>query len=132
MSFAVAMTAAPLVLRVMVRRGVLDVPNHRSSHVTPVPRGGGVACLAGVLAGLAFASARHQHVPWLAVAGAVFLAIIGFADDQGARAAAPRLGAQMAAGALVGATAGGGWWILAGIICIPVAATTAPIWLRLM
>ena len=121
MSFAVAMTAAPLVLRVMLHRGVLDVPNHRSSHVTPVPRGGGVACLAGVLAGLALASARHQDVPWLAVSGAVCLAIVGFADDRSALAAAPRLGAQIAVGALVGVSVGGGWWILAGMICIPVA-----------
>src|SRR5665647_2475335 len=120
-SFAVAMTAAPLVLRVMLQRGVLDVPNHRSSHVTPVPRGGGVACLAGVLAGLALASLRHQDVPWIAVSGAVFLALVGFADDQGALAAAPRLVAQVAVGTLVGVTAGGGWWILAGMICIPVA-----------
>jgi len=120
-SFAVAMTAAPLVLRVMLHRGVLDVPNHRSSHVTPVPRGGGVACLAGVLAGLALASARHQDVPWLAVSGAVCLAIVGFADDRSALAAAPRLGAQIAVGALVGVSVGGGWWILAGMICIPVA-----------
>ena len=115
------MAASPLVLRVMLQRGVLDVPNHRSSHVTPVPRGGGVACLAGVLAGLTLASARHQDVPWLAVSGAVFLAVVGFADDHGALAAAPRLGAQIVVGALVGATVGGGWWILAGIICIPVA-----------
>ena len=120
-SFAVAMAAAPVVLRVMVHRGVLDVPNHRSSHLAPVPRGGGIACLAGVLAGLAIASAQNQFVPWLAISGAVFLAIVGFADDQGALAAAPRLGAQMAVGALVGVGAGGGWWILAGMICIPVA-----------
>jgi len=60
-------------------------------------------------------------VPWLAVSGAVCLAIVGFADDRGALAAAPRLGAQIAVGALVGVTVGGGWWILAGLICIPVA-----------
>jgi UDP-GlcNAc:undecaprenyl-phosphate/decaprenyl-phosphate GlcNAc-1-phosphate transferase len=120
-SFAVAMTAAPLVLRVLLRHGVLDVPNHRSSHVIPVPRGGGIACLAGVLAGLILASALDHGVPWLAVTGAVFLAFVGFADDQGALAAAPRLGAQLAVGALVGVTVGGGWWILAGMICIPVA-----------
>src|ERR1035437_3180469 len=115
------MAAAPLVLRVMLQRGVLDIPNHRSTHVIPVPRGGGVACLAGVLAGLALASTQHQDVPWLAVSGAVCLAIVGFADDRGALAAAPRLGAQVAVGALVGAAIGGGWWILAGVICIPVA-----------
>ena len=120
MSFAVAMAAAPLVLRVMLHRGVLDIPNHRSSHVIPVPRGGGIACLAGVLAGLALASTQHQDVPWLAVSGAVCLAIVGFADDRGALAAAPRLGAQVAVGALVGVAVGGGWWILAGVICIPI------------
>lgn len=100
MSFAVAMIAAPLVLRVLLRHGVLDVPNHRSSHVSPVPRGGGIACLAGVLAGLILASAMHHDVPWLAVSGAVVLALVGLADDQGALAAAPRLGAQVAVGAL--------------------------------
>jgi UDP-N-acetylmuramyl pentapeptide phosphotransferase/UDP-N-acetylglucosamine-1-phosphate transferase len=120
-SFVVAMAAAPLVLRVMLQRGVLDIPNHRSSHIIPVPRGGGIACLAGVLAGLALASTQHQDVPWLAVSGAVLLAIVGFADDRGALAAAPRLGAQVAVGALVGVAVGGGWWILAGVICIPVA-----------
>jgi UDP-N-acetylmuramyl pentapeptide phosphotransferase/UDP-N-acetylglucosamine-1-phosphate transferase len=119
-SFAVAMAAAPLVLRVMLQRGVLDIPNHRSSHIIPVPRGGGIACLAGVLAGLALASTRHQDVPWLAVSGAVLLAIVGFADDRGALAAAPRLAAQVAVGVLVGVTVGGGWWIVAGMICIPV------------
>ena len=66
------------------------------------------------------ASARLGRGPWPAFRG-VFLAIVGFADDHGALAAAPRLGAQLAVGALVGVTTGGGWWILAGMICIPVA-----------
>jgi len=121
MSFATTMIAAPLVLRIMVRRGVLDVPNHRSSHVTPVPRGGGIACLAGVLAGFALASAHHHAVPWLAVSGAMLLAVVGFADDQGGLAAAPRLGAQLTVGAVVGLAEGGGWWILAGMVVIPIA-----------
>jgi len=120
-SFAVAMAAAPLVLRVLLKHGVLDVPNHRSSHVVPVPRGGGIACLAGVLAGLALASTLDRDVPWLAVSGAVFLALVGFADDQGTLPTAPRLGAQVAVGALVGVSVGGSWWILAGMICIPIA-----------
>ncbi len=120
-SFAVALIAAPLAMRAMRRYGVLDIPNHRSSHVAPVPRGGGVACLAGVLAGVALASARHQDVPWLAISGAFLLAVVGFADDRDTLAAAPRLAAQIAVGAMVGAAAAGGWWILAGAICIPVA-----------
>jgi UDP-N-acetylmuramyl pentapeptide phosphotransferase/UDP-N-acetylglucosamine-1-phosphate transferase len=120
-SYAVAAIAMPLALRVLLHHGVLDVPNHRSSHVAAVPRGGGVACLAGVLAGLAVASAQHQDVPWFAVLGAVALAVVGLADDRGALSAASRLSAQIAVGVLVGASVGGGWWILAGTICIPVA-----------
>jgi UDP-N-acetylmuramyl pentapeptide phosphotransferase/UDP-N-acetylglucosamine-1-phosphate transferase len=119
-TFAVAMTAAPLVLRALLQHGVLDLPNHRSSHVTPVPRGGGIACLAGILAGLTVAAALGHDVPWLAVSGAVLRAG-EIVDDQGILAAAPRLGAQVAVGALVGVTVGGGWWILVGMICIPVA-----------
>jgi len=119
-SFAVAMATAPVVLRVMRRRRMLDIPNARSSHLTPVPTGGGIACLAGVLAGLAIASSLEHDVPWLALSGAVILAFVGFLDDQSALAAAPRLAAQIAVGALVGAAAGGGWWILAGMICLPV------------
>jgi UDP-N-acetylmuramyl pentapeptide phosphotransferase/UDP-N-acetylglucosamine-1-phosphate transferase len=60
-------------------------------------------------------------VPWLAVSGAVLLALVGLADDQMGIAPAPRIGAQVAAGALVGTAVGEGWWILAGMICIPVA-----------
>ena len=104
-SFTVAIAAAPLVLRALVHHRLLDVPNHRSSHVTSVPLGGGIACLAGVLAGLAIASARNQEVPWLALSGAVFLAVVGFADDLGALAAAPRLAAQLAVGAALTAWA---------------------------
>ena len=34
-----------LVRRWALRRGLMDVPNHRSSHTTPTPRGGGVVFL---------------------------------------------------------------------------------------
>jgi UDP-N-acetylmuramyl pentapeptide phosphotransferase/UDP-N-acetylglucosamine-1-phosphate transferase len=70
---------------------------------------------------LLVASTLDHDVYWLAMSGAVFLAFVGFLDDRSSIAAAPRLGAQLAAGALIGGTVGGGWWILAGMICIPVA-----------
>jgi UDP-GlcNAc:undecaprenyl-phosphate GlcNAc-1-phosphate transferase len=35
----------------MIRIGILDVPNHRSSHATPVPNSGGVAIVFAALAG---------------------------------------------------------------------------------
>ena len=41
----VTMFLTSLVMRVGVQRGVLDVPGERSSHSSPVPRGGGVAVI---------------------------------------------------------------------------------------
>lgn len=112
------------IARALAARGndvqvVTGFPNY--PDVRPVPRGGGIACLAGVLASLALVSARQHDVPWLAVSGAILLAVVGFADDNGGLAVAPRLGAQLTLGALVGLAEGGGWWILAGIVAIPVA-----------
>lgn len=120
-SLAVAAIAMPLVLRILLKHRVMDLPTERSSHANPVPRGGGIACLAGVLSGLLLASSQDRLVPWLAVSGAVLLALVGLLDDRSSLAAAPRLGAQIAVGALVGFSVGGGWWILLGMICLPVA-----------
>lgn len=119
-SVVATFSAAPLARLFLLRRGVLDVPNHRSSHVVPVPRGGGLACVVGALAGLGTASVFHQQVPWVAIAGALVLAGVGYADDRGALAPVPRLGAQIAVGAMIGSAAGGVGAILAGAVCVPV------------
>ena len=67
-------------------RNILDIPNHRSSHMKPTPRGGGMAFVAAflivipLLAHLDFVT-LHGSIALL-VAG-LFLAILGFLDDQG-------------------------------------------------
>lgn len=100
-SAAVTYAAAPLVRRAMVAAGTLDVPNHRSSHTTPVPRGGGLACLAGVGAALAVAP---PVVPARDVLAVVGLAAVGLVDDRtGGLPPAPRLAAQTLAGVACGA-----------------------------
>lgn len=104
----------------MLQRGIIDVPNHRSSHVRPTPRGGGLACLLGVLAALVLAYAAGRTVPWLAASAAIALALAGFADDRFDLAPTLRLGAQVAAGALMGVAAGGGWLVAAGAVLAPV------------
>src|SRR4051794_38751391 len=40
------------VRRIALAKGVMDVPNERSSHVIPTPRGGGVAIVLTVTAAL--------------------------------------------------------------------------------
>jgi Fuc2NAc and GlcNAc transferase len=43
--FASTMLLTYLLMRIGLRTGVLDIPNERSSHSSPVPRGGGVSII---------------------------------------------------------------------------------------
>lgn len=119
-SCAVTLVAAPVVRRLMLHRGVMDFPNHRSSHSMPTPRGGGLACLLGVLVGLAAAAVRAVEVPWVLVGGAVLLSAVGYADDQRDLSALSRLGGQLLTGAVMGLAVGGTWWAAAlGAVFVP-------------
>ena len=119
-TLAVTFVAAPLASRQLLARGFLDIPNHRSSHTTPVPRGGGLACLAGAAAGVLVAHTQGREVPWLLVLLVVALTAVGFADDRQGLSAVFRLAAQVAAGATMGWALGGGYWILVAAIVVPV------------
>lgn len=73
---------------------LMDVPNARSSHSVPTPRGGGIAIVLVFLVALP-ALAQAKMLPWpvmwaLFGAGAV-VAAIGFLDDHGHIAARWRL-----------------------------------------
>ena len=105
----------------MLRQGVVDVPNHRSSHSVPTPRGGGLACLTGVAVALVVAQLLSHRVPWVLIGGAVVLAAVGFADDHGGLSAIPRLATQVAVGAVMGHSVGGGWWFLVAMLVVPVS-----------
>ncbi|MGH2433521.1 MAG: MraY family glycosyltransferase [Pseudomonas sp.] len=67
-------------------RNVVDVPNERSSHTVPTPRGGGVAIVVTFLIAMLWLSTVHQLDIRLSVAmfGAGFaIAVLGFLDDHG-------------------------------------------------
>jgi len=116
----VTSAAVPLVRRLMLERGVLDLPNHRSSHSTPVPRGGGIACAAGVVTACLVAASIGVSVPATAVTAATALALVGLLDDRLQLPAVPRLGAQVAVGAVFGATLGDGTLsTVAGAVLMP-------------
>jgi Fuc2NAc and GlcNAc transferase len=79
-----------LVRRLALAHGVLDVPNDRSSHDVPTPRGGGIAIVITTVIALSLlASLRllaFDRFMALAVGG-VIIAVVGFLDDrQGLRA----------------------------------------------
>jgi Fuc2NAc and GlcNAc transferase len=74
-----------LMCRVARSRGLLDVPNARSSHDTPTPRGGGVAIVVAASAGFGLLAAAHLLDLELLIAlvgGAVTVALVGFIDDH--------------------------------------------------
>jgi len=88
--FLVAFTASA-VLTGMLRRyalanSLMDIPNERSSHEVPTPRGGGLAIVIVFLAGLLVLSAMGlvvQKTMWAIVGAGVWIAAVGFLDDHG-------------------------------------------------
>ncbi len=78
-----------LAQRILLGAGVMDVPNHRSSHQHPVVRGGGVGIIAGLLLGLAastWASGQFRTELVVVLLATLFSSLIGLADDlAGAR-----------------------------------------------
>lgn len=64
----------------------MDVPNERSAHVRPTPRGGGLAIALAFLAGGAASAAMGVVPPRVfaaLAAGGTLVAAIGWADDRG-------------------------------------------------
>jgi UDP-N-acetylmuramyl pentapeptide phosphotransferase/UDP-N-acetylglucosamine-1-phosphate transferase len=78
-----------------LKRHVMDVPNDRSNHKEPVPRGGGVAMIAAALIGLV-----ECGLPQGVFAATVLLAAVSFMDDLRGLPVSARLLAQLAAVAL--------------------------------
>ncbi len=99
-----------VIRQVALRHKVLDVPNERSSHAQPTPRGGGLAIAVVVLAGFAVASLRLGDLPGTVVTGflvgAGLVAAIGLLDDLWRLSARLRLAAQFGVALLVMATVG--------------------------
>lgn len=62
---------------------ILDHPNERSLHTTPVPRSGGIAMLIAITIGLGMAlfSSPFPVDLWWMLAGAVLIAAVSIADD---------------------------------------------------
>lgn len=83
--FAVSWAATGLVRKYVLAKSIMDVPNERSSHAVPVPRGGGLAIAIVVLAGLSATWAVGRLETSVAVAligGTILVASVGWLDDN--------------------------------------------------
>ncbi|SDX63313.1 MraY family glycosyltransferase [Marinobacter mobilis] len=84
--FVMALVGTGWLRSYAVARELMDVPNQRSSHAVPTPRGGGLAVViafeAALMAGWAMGALGSDVVFGLGGAGAG-VALLGFLDDHG-------------------------------------------------
>ena len=93
-----------------LRHELIDMPNQRSSHQTPTPRGGGLAIVAGVvLAWVAAALIGTVPMNWVLVllSSGLAIAVVGFIDDRAHVAARWRLLVHLVAASIVTVWTGG-------------------------
>ena len=109
-ALAISLILTGVIRKIALAHGVLDVPNQRSSHVVPTPRGGGVAIVIGtsmavlVLTLLGIVSVTSMLV---VVAGGAAIAAVGYMDDRRRLSARTRLAVHFAAAVAAMAWLGG-------------------------
>ncbi len=77
---------------------IMDMPNARSSHDIPTPRGGGLAITPLIVAGSSvwFGLYGGSAADWAMLSGAAILAAISWLDDRRTLPALPRFAVQIA------------------------------------
>jgi Fuc2NAc and GlcNAc transferase len=66
-------------------KSIIDIPNHRSSHSVPTPRGGGLAIVISFLFALAFLNLIgyiNSNLTWAYAIAGTIVACLGFMDDR--------------------------------------------------
>ncbi len=88
--FLIALIAAAvltgLLRRYALASSLMDIPNARSSHKLPTPRGGGLSIVIVFLLGLPVLSGMGILAPeamWAIFGAGAWVALVGFLDDHG-------------------------------------------------
>jgi Fuc2NAc and GlcNAc transferase len=124
LAFAASALLTGLVRRYALARAVLDIPNERSLHTVPTPRGGGLAIV--VVVGLVHAACVVGGLLPLASGSAwggaaLLLAALGWADDRRPLPARTRLFIQVALAfvalaVITGASPAGALWQAVAVV----------------
>lgn len=135
--FLASLLGVGIMRHIALARGIVDVPNARSSHERPVPRGGGlvIALVAGVaLFALGLAGSLDWRFAFALLVPGAAVACIGYLDDLGGVPALRRLCVQAFAAAAALAILGGWdaglargslpWWILQAALVVGVTWST--------
>jgi len=123
-----------ITLLILRRSAILDLPNERSSHTVPTPRGGGWGLMLALLPFWGWATWRTGLIDrpeeMLLIGGAVGLMALSWIDDRRGLGPAIRFGAQMAAVGAVMAMLPHDLSISAGLLPLPLDRLVAAfIWL---
>jgi Fuc2NAc and GlcNAc transferase len=141
-ALAVAMVSAwwgtSLLRRYALARALVDIPNERSSHSSPTPRGGGLAIMVVTSVGVALQMAigvLDRRVGVGLLIGGGLIALVGWMDDHRDLRAKWRAMAQFVAAAWFVSWAGApeslwlGAWSLPLGVAAPVLAVVGLVWL---
>lgn len=106
--FLISALVTVLLTRVVMtnalKQGMMDVPNARSSHVIPTPRGGGLAIVLTAVTGtavLCFLGIVEIRIAVVLVIAGSAIAAVGYMDDKHGLPALPRFAVHVAASVLV-------------------------------
>lgn len=118
LSFVLTFAASFVLRKYLVARQIMDIPNGRSMHTTPTPRGGGLAVMMILLAGfLPLALSDAQPGPLLWIFGALLLLVcVSWYDDKHDAPVALRLGTHLVAAAMAVHALPEGALILGGFV----------------
>lgn len=121
-ALGVTALVTPAVIQAARRWHLIDVPNHRSSHASPIPRGGGLAVIAGTAVGVAASNEWDRRLVVL-LCGALVLGAVGLLDDRRGLPALPRLAVQLVTPAVGAALVlwGDGVGMVVGVVLAVVA-----------
>jgi len=101
-AFAVSAAGVFFVRRWTLGKGMLDIPNERSSHSEPTPRGGGIViAVVSLTAYVVVSAASHSAISYGFLAGAILIVVVSWIDDVRDLPPYVRIAAHTAAAALL-------------------------------
>ncbi|MDA3935945.1 MAG: MraY family glycosyltransferase [Actinomycetota bacterium] len=103
----------PLVRYLSIRYGLVDSPNERKVHTTPIPRLGGIAIFAGFLAAVGVEALGEAYFGWGGalldssstilgvIAGMTVIFLVGVVDDIVSLKPGPKFAGQLVAASII-------------------------------
>lgn len=81
-TFLITFSAIPSIVRIASNKGLMALPNGRTSHLIPTPNLGGIAIFAGVIiSSIVFTGINTAHELKYIIAGMLILFFVGLKDD---------------------------------------------------